>query len=265
MDTTNLFAIIAVAIYAFLALRHWGDANATRINTRDHLLAALAIAWHWWMTADHILVDGGYSLSLANSSGIVSAFIASMVFTAGLFQPINSLASPTFAIAALSVLTMLFNPFPNPHADTISGGLLSHIILSLLGYATLTIGAIHASVLALQEQRLKARQTSRLLRFLPPLQTMEALLFQIIWAGEILLTLGIVSGAIFLEDIFAQHLMHKTVLSIIAWCIFATLLWGRHIQGWRGNTAVKLTLAGFVVLMLAFFGTKFVLEVILQR
>jgi ABC-type uncharacterized transport system permease subunit len=265
MDTTSLFSTLAIAIYITLALRHWGDANATRINTRDHLLAALAIAWHWWMTVDHILVHDGFSLSLANSSGMVAAFIASMVFVAGLFQPINSLASPTFGIAALSVATMLLNPFPSHNTTTVSGGLLSHIVLSLLGYATLTIGAIHASVLALQEQRLKARQTSRLLRFLPPLQTMEKLLFQIIWAGEILLTLGIISGAIFLEDIFAQHLIHKTVLSLLAWCIFATLLWGRHIQGWRGNTAVRLTLAGFVVLMLAFFGTKFVLEVILQR
>ena len=70
---------------------------------------------------------------------------------------------------------------------------------------------------------------------------------------------------IFLEDIFAQHLVHKTVLSLVAWCIFAILLWGRHVLGWRGNTAVKLTLAGFVVLMLAFFGSKLVLEVILQR
>ena len=94
---------------------------------------------------------------------------------------------------------------------------------------------------------------------------MEKLLFELIWIGFILLTLSVASGFIFLDDMFAQHLVHKTILSIIAWCIFAILLYGRHAQGWRGTTAIKLTIAGFVVLMLAYFGSKFVLEIILQR
>ena len=265
MDINSLFAILSIVIYAFLAVRHWGDANAKPSGRRDHALALVAIALHWWLNIQAIVVDGGYLLSFTNTGGIVAAFVASMVFTASLRHPINSLASPTFAIAATIVAVMLINPFPTPKAGVMQGGLLSHVVLSLLGYATLTMAAIHSLALAMQEQRLKARQTSRLLRFLPPLQTMEKLLFQIIWAGEILLTAGILSGVIFLEDIFAQHLVHKTVLSLIAWSIFAVLLWGRHVLGWRGNTAVKLTLAGFVVLMLAFFGSKLVLEVILQR
>ncbi|HSG62250.1 MAG TPA: cytochrome c biogenesis protein CcsA [Pseudomonadales bacterium] len=265
MDINSLLALTAIALYGFLAVRHWGDANASSSNRRDHLLALLAISMHWWLTIQLTMVEGGYLLSFINTGGIVAAFVTSMVFLASLKQPINSLASPTYGIAAFVVFVILIDPLPAPAADVMSGGLLSHVLLSLLGYATLTLAAIHALALALQEQRLKARQTSRLLRFLPPLQTMEKLLFQIIWAGEILLTMGIISGALFLEDIFAQHLVHKTVLSLLAWCIFALLLWGRHVLGWRGNTAVKLTLSGFAVLMLAFFGSKLVLEVILQR
>jgi ABC-type uncharacterized transport system permease subunit len=84
-------------------------------------------------------------------------------------------------------------------------------------------------------------------------------------AGLALLTLGIVAGFMFVEDFMAQHLLHKTVLSLIAWVIFAVLLWGRFRRGWRGRTAVRYTLAGFAVLMLGFFGSKFVLELILQR
>ena len=94
---------------------------------------------------------------------------------------------------------------------------------------------------------------------------MEALLFELLWVGEVLLTLSIMSGFIFLENIFAQHLVHKTVFSIAAWFVYAFLLMGKYKLGWRGNTAIRWTLAGFVFLMLAYFGSKLVLEIILQR
>jgi len=83
--------------------------------------------------------------------------------------------------------------------------------------------------------------------------------------GFLLLTLSLLSGALFLENLFAQHLVHKTVLSIIAWIVFAVLLSGRWFYGWRGRTAIRYTLSGFVILMLAYFGSKLVLELILQR
>jgi ABC-type uncharacterized transport system permease subunit len=87
---------------------------------------------------------------------------------------------------------------------------------------------------------------------MPPLQTMEYLLFRLIWTGEVLLALAILTGALFLENMFAQHLAHKTVLSIVAWLVFAVLLWGKHRLGWRGTTAVKWTLTGFGLLILAY-------------
>ncbi|MDP4917088.1 MAG: cytochrome c biogenesis protein CcsA, partial [Haliea sp.] len=64
---------------------------------------------------------------------------------------------------------------------------------------------------------------------------------------------------------FAQHLVHKTVLTLIAWVVYSTLLWGRYQLGWRSQTAVRFTLGGFIVLMLAFLGSKLVLELVLQR
>jgi ABC-type uncharacterized transport system permease subunit len=94
---------------------------------------------------------------------------------------------------------------------------------------------------------------------------METMLFELLWAGVILLTVAIASGFLFLEDIFAQHLVHKTVLTLVAWVIYSTLLWGRYQLGWRSQTAVRFTLGGFALLMLAFFGSKLVLELILQR
>ena len=100
---------------------------------------------------------------------------------------------------------------------------------------------------------------------LPPLQTMESLMFQMVAIGFTLLTLALVTGFLFLEDIFAQHLVHKTVLSIIAWVVFGILLWGRWRFGWRGRVAIRWTIGGFIFLMLAYFGSKFVLELILNR
>ena len=86
-----------------------------------------------------------------------------------------------------------------------------------------------------------------------------------IGTGFALLTLALLSGFAFLEDMFAQHLVHKTVLSTLAWLMFGGLLIGRLRYGWRGKTAIVWTLSGFAVLILAYFGSKMVLELILQR
>jgi len=118
-------------------------------------------------------------------------------------------------------------------------------------------------LLAIQDYHLRNRHPGGFIRSLPPLQTMEALLFEMILAGFILLTMALLTGFTFLEDMFAQHLAHKTILSIIAWLVFGTLLWGRFRSGWRGQKALIWTLAGFLVLMLAYFGSKFVVEMVL--
>jgi ABC-type uncharacterized transport system permease subunit len=144
-------------------------------------------------------------------------------------------------------------------------GLIIHIVLSILAYSLITFAALQALALAAQESILRKHRLKSMLALLPPLQTMEKLLFEMIWFGFVLLTLSIISGVVFLDNIFAQHLAHKTFFSIIAWLIFGTLLIGRSIQGWRGITATKWTISGFIALMLAYFGSRFVLEMVLQR
>lgn len=144
-------------------------------------------------------------------------------------------------------------------------GLIIHIVLSIIAYSLMTLAAVQAVLLGIQEQQLRQHNFRGVFRYFPPLQTMETLLFDIITAGTLMLTLAILSGFAFLDDMFAQHLAHKTVLSIIAWGLFSTLLWGHHQKGWRGTVAVKWTIVGFIALMLAYFGSKFVLEIVLQR
>jgi ABC-type uncharacterized transport system permease subunit len=104
-----------------------------------------------------------------------------------------------------------------------------------------------------------------LVRNLPALDVLEGLLFQLITAGFIVLTVSLATGLVFVNDLFAQHLVHKTVLSIFAWLVFGTLLWGRQFRGWRGRVAVRLTLAGIGLLLLSYFGSKLVLEVLLGQ
>lgn len=153
---------------------------------------------------------------------------------------------------------------PHAPASAISGWQIRlHVVIALSAYALLSIAALQALVVAWQERSLRRKHLSLTLRALPPLSAMEELLFQYIVAGFALLTLTVLSGALFIEDWMAQHLVHKTVLTILAWVVFGMLIFGRWRFGWRGRTAVNWTLAGMGVLLLAFFGSKLVLELVL--
>ena len=115
---------------------------------------------------------------------------------------------------------------------------MAHILLSILAYGMLTIAVFQSLLLLLQDHQLKHKHPSGLIKNFPPLQTMESLLFGFLWAGWLLLSLSLLSGALFINDLFAQHLAHKTILSCFAWVVFAVLLRGRHQLGWGRAVAV---------------------------
>ncbi len=147
-----------------------------------------------------------------------------------------------------------------------------HIVIAILAWSTLTIAAFHAVLMALQESRLHKRSERRgllgaALDQLPALLTMEKLLFRLIGFGFMLLTLTVLSGIVFSEQLFGQALRwdHKSVFTLMSWVLFGALLAGRHWRGWRGKTALSFTLAGFATLLLAYVGSRFVLEVVLHR
>ena len=137
------------------------------------------------------------------------------------------------------------------------------ILLSICAHGVLGLAAMQAILLGFQHRLLHDRQPLRAVRALPPLYVMESLLFRMIWVGFALLTAALASGFVYLENLFAQQLVHKTVLTIAAWVLFGTLLGGHHWAGWRGPTAVRFTLGGFALLVLGYFGSKIVLELIL--
>jgi ABC-type uncharacterized transport system permease subunit len=173
--------------------------------------------------------------------------------------------------AAAAILPLLF-PGSVFQLDGKAPAFGWHIAVAILSYATLTIAAFHAVLMALQESRLHTRNArsgwlSNALDQLPALLTMEKLLFRLIGIGFALLTLTVLSGIVFSEQLFGTVLKwdHKSAFALMSWLLFAALLAGRRWRGWRGKTALRFTLAGFATLVLAYVGSRFVLEVVLHR
>ena len=240
------------------------------IHNKDKNLALLlglgGFVLHAFLLRNSMVADQGINLSFASAGSLVGWLIAALLLVDSIKQPVESLAIIFFPVAALCLgVEQLLLPDQSRIASDLPTGLQLHILFSILSYSLLSIAALQAIVLAFADARLRNRQPVAIIRALPPLQTMEAYLFRIIWLGFILLTISLITGFPFIDDILGQHLIHKTVLSIIAWLVFAVLLWGRQRFGWRGRTAIRFTLAGMVTLLLAYFGSKAVLELILHR
>ncbi|HET9122028.1 MAG TPA: cytochrome c biogenesis protein CcsA [Acidiferrobacteraceae bacterium] len=206
------------------------------------------------------------SLGLSNVTSLVAWAVALIFLLTSLRKPIENLAIFIMPTAAASIVLQWEWP-SRPTKTTASVWLFAHLVVSILAYSLLSIAVVQAMMLAIQERRLHGKHAGRSLRMLPPLQTMETLMFQMLAIGFALLTLTLVSGLFFSEQLFGRPLVwsHHIVLAFFAWVVFAILLIGRWRFGWRGQQAVRWTFAGFVLLLFAYLGTQFVLEVTLAR
>ncbi|MGD2137952.1 MAG: cytochrome c biogenesis protein CcsA [Gammaproteobacteria bacterium] len=264
-----LTGLLAIVLYllatTLLAVRLSQGAVVSCCRRNPILIIGLAAAGiHGGMLYPTLLTGGGLNLGFFNAISLIALTTALLLMLAAFFEPVENLGIPVFPVAALSIALVLLYPAKHLVSGAASHWQLDfHILISLLAYSILGLAAAQALLLAIQDHHLHNRQPGGFIRALPPLQTMENLLFQMIAVGFALLTVSLLSGILFLEDIFAQHLVHKTVLSIAAWVVFAVLLWGRWRFGWRGRGAIRWTIGGFVFLMLAYFGSKFVLELVL--
>ena len=220
---------------------------------------------HGLVTYWAIATATGTNVGIHAAAVLVTWVMVAFVLLASLRLPVASLLVLVLPIATVALIARYlgessFVPLPQLSAD-----LVFHILTSIIAYSVLFMAACQSLVLAVQERNLRSHQGIALIRLLPPLETMETLLFSMLWTGIGLLTISIASGFAFLDDMFAQRVVHHTVLSSAAWIIYAVLLAGRQLLGWRGSTAVRWTLLAFVLLLLGYFGSKFVLEIILQR
>jgi ABC-type uncharacterized transport system permease subunit len=264
----NTFALSLSAILLYIAAAGSHKYRVGAAASPKHfllLLGGLAVCLHALLLYQNMVIPAGLNIGFFNASSLMAWVIAVLLLLSLLRQPVENLAIVIFPLAALTIgLENIFYserilPADQPY------GLTLHVLFSFIAYSLLSISALQALFLAYQDHQLRHKHPGWVIQILPPLQVMEKLLFQMIAVGFLLLSLSLISGIVFLEDIFAQHLVHKTVLSIVAWCVFGMLLWGHWRYGWRGKKAIRWNISGFLVLMLAYFGSKMVLELILQR
>lgn len=256
-----IFEISAICLY-LLAAAYQG-AFLLNITKQPHKLTLLGLSALALLCHGFSLFSRPIDLGFLNISSLFFWFIALLALLSTLRRPTYNLLVMLLPLAALAIIGGMSSTTEQPLQTHLSKGMLSHILSSILAYSVLTIAMFQAIALSIHDHQLKQHHVKGIMRVLPPLQTMEAMLFELLWIGVVLLSISIISGIVFLEDIFAQHLIHKTALSIAAWCIFSTLLWGHWQLGWRSQTAVRWTIGGFIALMLGYFGSKFVLEIIL--
>ncbi len=261
--STTLAGLLACFCYTCLAGWQWRD---WRLASRPQLYVAIlitALGLHGFSVYTLIDTAAGFNFAFFHVSSLIFWVICITVALSSIHLPLRGLLPPLFMMTVISVLCSILLESPyTPH--TLSYPVALHILLSILAYSILTIAAMQALALALQDHLLKTRQLQKVMAQLPPLQTMESLLFQMVWAGTVLLAFSIASGLLFLHDILAQHLAHKMFFSFAALLVYCALLWGRHARGWRGKQAIRWTVGGFLALMIAYFGTKLVLEVLLH-
>lgn len=258
-----MIVVIAIAIYAACWLMLFGAFKKRQAQPYFKLVLPLAIAAHMWSASDLMFTESGVQLGFFQVASVFFAAMNIIVMLSALRKPTENLflILLPFTCLALALSAMVFTR--SPVVSDLSYPMVAHILLSIVAYSLLTLATLQALLLNYQNSRLKSHHVKSVIGVFPPLQTMESLLFDLVWAGFILLTMSIGTGVIFIEDLFAQQLSHKTVFSLFSWLLYAVLLAGRHALGWRGKIATRWVIAGFVMLMLAYFGSKFVIEIVM--
>ena len=272
------------AAYAGLAWHFW--------NTRwraafDEVPAGLAgweraallavVALHGWLVASDVLLAAELRFGFAQALSVTLWLAVAMYWVESLFLRLDGFEPLILPLAALAApLPAAFPGIANPaHAAGFEFKL--HLLLAMCAYSLFTIAILHATLMAFVERKLHRSRPSAAgdgdallagpFSRLPPLLTLERLLFRLIGTAFVFLTLTLLTGIAFSETLFGRALRfdHKTLFAILSWSTFAALLIGRYLYGWRGRTALRWTLTGFVLLILAYVGSRFVLEVILGR
>ena len=257
------FTLPAAGLYlaaAALLLRRVG-AEARRAGSGAVLALALAaVALHALRHWTEARALGGWDPSFTTALSLVALGMALLTALATRAPRLDALGVVVFPLAAVLLVVATLTGGGRP--DALDWRLLLHAWFALLAYATLAVAALLAVMLWMQERGLRHRQVPGWLGALPPLTQLESLLFRSLGVAFALLSATLLTGVLFVEDMLAQHLWHKTVLSALSWAVLAVLLFGRWRWGWRGPRAVKLTLTAMALLLLAYFGSKYVLALL---
>jgi ABC-type uncharacterized transport system permease subunit len=261
----TIFLLYLIAAAAFGSSRLPQFSNWARpLFLTACISVAVGISLHSKTLYGSVLIESGFNLSLGNTVSMIGLELALIGLIAAINTTLRGISAGLLVLAAFAATLTVLDSAPATMA-ALAWQVRAHVLVSLMSYGLLTVGAIVAIYAMVQERRLQARQLSPVNSLFAPLETTEKLLFGITAAGFAGLALAILSGLAFVDDLFAQHLVHKTVFSILALSVFGALLAGRFFAGWRGVRAVRLYLGGFLLLCLAYFGTRVILEQLLDR
>ncbi|MCL2020622.1 MAG: cytochrome c biogenesis protein CcsA [Betaproteobacteria bacterium] len=280
VNQLSLFSFLlafAGALYFALGVRfwksRWSESGALPLSVRvirvEKFLVGMTMVIHATGLQGLLFGQGGMQFSFALAFCLM-AWLAVLIYWLESFQVrLDGIQPIVLLSAALAAFLPLI--FPNTHTVAHIGALSFrfHLLVTMLACGFFALAVAHAIFMGLLERRLHSpsRVSSRRIGNMPPLLALEALLFRILNIAFVLLTLALGSGFLYSEEIFGRALTfdHKTVFGVLSWLIFAILLIGRHIYGWRGRRALNWTIAGFCALLLAYIGKQFVLEVLLGR
>ena len=264
-EPQTLSSLLALALYAYALVVLWprDAAPESKRETQARWLVLLSLVAHGYSCHTALFGIDGVRLSLVYVANVISLVMTLVVLLAAFRLPVSRLFLLVVPIAMLVLLLLLLVEPGSSPTSTLTKPLLAHIFISLAAYSALMLAACQSILLAVLDKRLKTpgKQTTH---WLPPLETMEQLLVAMLWIGLVLLTASILSGFVFLEDMFAQQVAHHIVITSLSWVVYAIFLGGRYFFGWRGLTAVRWTLVAFSLLVVGYLGSKFVLEYILQ-
>ncbi len=267
--------ILATLIYGALGFHFWNtpwrereqQCVACPMQTWERGAIAAALLIHAAGLYNALFSDVGMRFSFSFALSLMMWLAVLIYWLESFMARMEGMQPMVLPLAAsCAILPVLF---PQVHlvAHAAATGFKLHFLAAMLAYSLLTLSALQAIFMGFTENALHKRSLKRSLNSLPPLMVMETLLFRMLLLGFILLTLTVGSGVLFSEALFGKPLSidHKTLFAFASWGIFATLLVGRHAWGWRGKRALRWTLAGFSLLILAYVGSRFVAEVILGR
>lgn len=264
MVLTGLSAIIASFFYFYASLLVWQRIRNDQIlfqRNRLIRITLVAIGFHFFSFASILFQPQQIAFSLGIALSFISWSAVLMLLISNLTKNTEMLGTFIFPLATLTTLV----PITDTTYTLLPYALGSHILLSVLAYSLLGLATGQAVLYATQEHRFRKKQLSNLLKAMPPLQVMEKVLIEFTVLGFVLLTLALFSGAYFVENLFAQHLVHKTFFALLAWLTYGVFLYGHFKLGWRGQKAAHYSIGAFSFLLLSYIGTQIIMTYLVVK
>jgi ABC-type uncharacterized transport system permease subunit len=263
MLISGFSALFASLLYLYASSLIWRKIQSSAtddVRSQVIQLAVIATILHAYALSATLWTDYGINFHFGNVLSLIALLASAILLITNINKSTETLGIFIYPLAALTTTLPLVIHSKTPLSFDIG----SHVLIAISAYSIMGIATAQAVLYALQERRFRTKQLSLLMQALPPLQVMERTLIQLVLIGFIFLSFALLSGAFFIEDIFAQHLIHKTFFSILSWLVYATFLFGHFKYGWRGQKAARYTIWAYFLLILGYVGTEIVLKLLGQ-